>query len=84
MILREAAKKAKGVEVVEATVSLKLQNSGIGQQVETTDQQPFHWYDATLPMPNHGTVALINGSGSVVLYQISPKETRMLIDLKAR
>ena len=143
MNLREAAKKAKGVEVVEATVTELLENSSasrvIGvratrkrpttscttsmEELPTTDasanlenetffadlvfiadgcfsnfrtavlgtklkpQTNSHFIgtilqDATLPIPKHGTVALVNGSGPVLLYQISPKEIRMLIDLK--
>lgn len=38
--------------------------------------------DATLPIPKHGTVALVHGSGPVLLYQIGQKDTRMLVDLK--
>jgi squalene monooxygenase len=38
--------------------------------------------DATLPIPNHGTVALVQGYGPVLLYQIANRETRILIDLK--
>ncbi|KAJ7480188.1 squalene epoxidase-like protein [Mycena galericulata] len=38
--------------------------------------------DAVLPIPNHGTVALIKGSGPVLLYQISEHDTRILIDVK--
>ena len=34
-----------------------------------------------LPMPYHGTVVLIPGCGPVLLYQISPTETRLLIDI---
>ena len=38
--------------------------------------------DARLPIPNHGTVALIKGSGPVLLYQISEHDTRILVDVK--
>jgi squalene monooxygenase len=38
--------------------------------------------DARLPIPNHGTVALVRGYGPVLLYQIGTHETRILIDLK--
>ncbi|KAJ7630502.1 squalene epoxidase-domain-containing protein [Roridomyces roridus] len=38
--------------------------------------------DAVLPLPNYGTVALIRGSGPVLLYQISKHDTRILIDVK--
>lgn len=34
-----------------------------------------------LPMPYHGTVVLIPGCGPILLYQISPTETRLLIDI---
>jgi squalene monooxygenase len=38
--------------------------------------------DARLPIPNHGTVALIKGSGPVLLYQVSEHDTRILVDVK--
>jgi squalene monooxygenase len=38
--------------------------------------------DVTLPIPNHGTVALIKGSGPVLMYQISKHDTRVLMDVK--
>lgn len=38
--------------------------------------------DARLPIPNHGTVALVKGFGPVLLYQISKHHTRILIDVK--
>ncbi|KAF8638224.1 hypothetical protein AX17_002373 [Amanita inopinata Kibby_2008] len=38
--------------------------------------------DATLPIPKHGTVALVHGFGPVLLYQISERDTRMLVDVK--
>jgi hypothetical protein len=38
--------------------------------------------DVVLPMPNRGTVALIKGSGPVLMYQISKHDTRILIDVK--
>ena len=38
--------------------------------------------DATLPIPKHGTVALVHGSGPVLLYQIGQNDTRMLVDIK--
>lgn len=38
--------------------------------------------DARLPIPNHGTVALVKGFGPVLLYQISAHDTRILIDVK--
>lgn len=39
--------------------------------------------DAPLPLKYHGTVALVPGSGPVLLYQIGEHDTRMLVDLKA-
>ncbi|OCH87032.1 SE-domain-containing protein [Obba rivulosa] len=39
--------------------------------------------DAKLPIPQHGTVALVEGSGPVLLYQIGEHDTRMLVDVKA-
>lgn len=38
--------------------------------------------NATLPIPKHGTVALVPGSGPVLLYQIEENETRILMDIK--
>ncbi|KAI0289590.1 squalene epoxidase [Russula brevipes] len=38
--------------------------------------------DVTLPIPQHGTVALVKGHGPVLLYQIGEHETRILIDVK--
>ncbi|KAI0272615.1 squalene epoxidase-domain-containing protein [Gloeopeniophorella convolvens] len=38
--------------------------------------------DVTLPIPKHGTVALIKGHGPVLLYQIGEHDTRILIDVK--
>lgn len=38
--------------------------------------------DVTLPIPQHGTVALIKGHGPVLLYQIGEHDTRILIDVK--
>jgi squalene monooxygenase len=37
---------------------------------------------ARLPIPQHGTVALVKGHGPVLLYQISEHSTRMLVDVK--
>jgi len=34
-----------------------------------------------LPIPYHGTVVLIPGCGPILLYQISPTETRLLVDI---
>ncbi|KIJ27842.1 hypothetical protein M422DRAFT_37583, partial [Sphaerobolus stellatus SS14] len=39
--------------------------------------------DAKLPIPEHGTVALIPGSGPVLMYQIEKHDTRILMDIKA-
>ncbi|KAL4061679.1 squalene epoxidase-domain-containing protein [Scleroderma yunnanense] len=39
--------------------------------------------DTQLPIPQHGTVALVPGHGPVLLYQISEHDTRMLVDVKA-
>lgn len=133
MALREAAKKANGVDVIEATVSELLENANRVIGVRTTRKKPTssdelpatdanldgetffadlvfvadgclsnfrsvvlgqlksqtnsHFVgtileDATLPIPKHGTVALVHGSGPVLLYQIGEKDTRMLVDLK--
>lgn len=38
--------------------------------------------DTRLPIPQHGTVALVQGHGPVLLYQISEHDTRMLVDVK--
>ncbi|KDR80986.1 hypothetical protein GALMADRAFT_241584 [Galerina marginata CBS 339.88] len=38
--------------------------------------------DARLPIPNHGTVALVKGFGPVLLYQISEHDTRILVDVR--
>ncbi|EJC99983.1 squalene epoxidase [Fomitiporia mediterranea MF3/22] len=38
--------------------------------------------DVNLPIDKHGTVALVRGSGPVLLYQISEHDTRILIDVK--
>jgi squalene monooxygenase len=38
--------------------------------------------DARLPVPRHGTVCLVRGSGPVLLYQIGTHDTRMLVDLR--
>lgn len=37
--------------------------------------------DAPLPLQEHGTVVLVEGSGPVLLYQISKHDTRMLVDV---
>ncbi|TFK62151.1 SE-domain-containing protein [Pluteus cervinus] len=38
--------------------------------------------NATLPIPKHGTVALVKGYGPVLLYQISQNDTRMLVNVR--
>ena len=38
--------------------------------------------DVTLPIPQHGSVALIKGHCPVLLYQIGQHDTRILIDIK--
>lgn len=38
--------------------------------------------DATLPIPQHGTVALVRGHGPVLMYQIGSRDTRMLVDVR--
>jgi squalene monooxygenase len=39
--------------------------------------------DVKLPIPNHGTVCLVQGHGPVLLYQIAEHDTRILVDVKA-
>lgn len=129
MRLREAAKIAKGVEVLEGTVtelieagqnrrvvgvkvtrkagegtgSLKdelfadvtiiadgcfsnFRNTVMGSSIAKPITRSYFFgailEDARLPIPNHGTVALVSGYGPVLLYQIAGNETRILIDLK--
>ncbi|KAI0739395.1 squalene monooxygenase [Daedaleopsis nitida] len=38
--------------------------------------------DAQLPIPKHGTVALVEGHGPVLSYQIGTRDTRILVDVK--
>ncbi len=38
--------------------------------------------DAQLPIPKHGTVMLVEGSGPVLSYQIGTHDTRILVDVK--
>ncbi|THH07955.1 hypothetical protein EW145_g3021 [Phellinidium pouzarii] len=38
--------------------------------------------DVQLPIDKHGTVALVKGSGPVLMYQIGDHDTRILIDVK--
>ncbi|KAG6810313.1 hypothetical protein H0H92_012467 [Tricholoma furcatifolium] len=124
MTLRAAAKKARGVDVVEATVTdlVEDEQSGavVGVRATRNGGEKEVWRarmvvvadgcfsnfrtavmgpdaaksttkshfvgavleDAVLPMPNHGTVALCQGFGPVLLYQISERDTRMLVDVK--
>ena len=129
MKLREAASKAKGVEMIEATAtdlvqadsSCRITGVTVSRKSEVDGQvskkslfadlvvvadgcfsnfrnavmgvaaiKPWtksHFVgaileDARLPIPNHGTVALIKGSGPVLLYQISEHDTRILVDVK--
>jgi squalene monooxygenase len=130
MRLREAAYKAKGVDVLEGTVTGLITDAGKNKRVvgvkvtrkggdgaEDVKDELFadltiiadgcfsnfrnsvmgssavkpttksHFFgaileDARLPIPNHGTVALVHGYGPVLLYQIGSRETRILIDLK--
>ena len=130
MKLREAASRAKGVEMIEATVTDLVQaesgrkitgvmvsrkSNGDGQEslkeslfadlvivadgcfsnfrnlvmgaaaIKPSTKSHFIGAileDARLPIPNHGTVALIKGSGPVLLYQISEHDTRILVDVK--
>ena len=123
--LREKAKKAKGVEVVEATVTELVEcpdsNRVIGVKVKQKGKDSSETYqadltfiadgcssnlrsaampnimsrsscksyffgvileDVRLPLPQHGTVALIPGGGPVLMYQIEEHDTRMLVDIK--
>ncbi|KAI6114662.1 hypothetical protein EV401DRAFT_129666 [Pisolithus croceorrhizus] len=38
--------------------------------------------DTQLPIPQRGTIALMQGHGPVLLYQISEHDTRMLVAIK--
>lgn len=132
MALRAAAKRAAGVEVIEATVTELIECEFTPKKVigvratrkdgvttgADADKEAFfadlviiadgcfsnfrtavmgdsgaksttnsHFVgavleNARLPIPNHGTVALIKGFGPVLLYQISQNDTRMLVDVK--
>ena len=129
MKLREAARAARGVELIEATVTellpredgkgiggVRVARKGRDGEEDTTEalsaalvvvadgcfsnfrsavmggaavkpETKSHFVgailkDARLPIPNHGTVALVKGFGPVLLYQISEHDTRMLVDLK--
>ena len=128
MKLQEAPSKAKGVEMIEATVtdlvqadsSRRITGVTISRKSEV-DGQSFkeslfadvvfvadgcfsnfrnvvmgvaavkastksHFIgaileDARLPIPNHGTVALVKWFGPVLSYQISEYDTRILVDV---
>ncbi|KAF9221254.1 SE-domain-containing protein [Gyrodon lividus] len=129
--LREHAKRAPGVDVVEATVNELIEcqytkrilgvratrsytsgdgtkgakesffadlviiadgcfsnfrNSVMGKSMRESATRSYFvgaiLKDARLPMPQHGTVALVKGYGPVLLYQISEHDTRMLVDVK--
>ncbi|KAF8075287.1 squalene epoxidase-domain-containing protein [Lyophyllum atratum] len=124
MTLRAAAKRAKGVDVIEAAVTDLIEDEKTGRVIgvraarKDTEKEAFYaklvviadgcfsnfrtavmgevgaksvtkshfvgavLEDARLPIPNHGTVALIRGFGPVLLYQISEHDTRMLVDVK--
>jgi len=129
MHLREAARRARGVDVIEATVNELIEcphtgrvlgvratpkwpnsrersspesffaeitfaadgcyskfRSSLGNRnrAPVTKSQFFGAIleHAPLPIKHHGTVALIPGSGPVLMYQIGQRETRMLVDVK--
>ncbi|KAI6123133.1 squalene epoxidase-domain-containing protein [Pisolithus thermaeus] len=125
MALREHAKRARGVDVVEATVNelIECQHTkrvlGVrATRPNSTERESFfadlviiadgcfsnfrnavmgkasresstksHFCgvilkDTQLPIPQHGTVALVQGHGPVLLYQISEHDTRMLVAVK--
>lgn len=125
MSLRAAAKRAEGVDLIEATVTDLIEEAGrvVGVkmakkcgEIESKEEyradiviiadgcfsnfrgavmgralaKPVtksHFCgaileDVALPIPRHGTVALIKGSGPVLMYQISKHDTRILFDVK--
>lgn len=125
MSLRAAAKRAAGVDLIEATATGLIEEEGRVVGVKTTkklqEEELKEEYraglviiadgcfsnfrsavmgrasvkpttnshfcgaileDVVLPMPNCGTVALIKGSGPVLMYQISEHDTRILIDIR--
>ncbi|KIJ60517.1 hypothetical protein HYDPIDRAFT_183572 [Hydnomerulius pinastri MD-312] len=131
MALREYAKRAPGVDVIEATVNNLIEcehtkrvlgvratrpstigdgskgekesfyadlviiadgcfsnfrNSVMGKSAREPATRSYFagaiLKDARLPMPQHGTVALVKGYGPVLLYQVSEHDTRMLVDVK--
>ncbi|KAF8989856.1 squalene epoxidase [Cyathus striatus] len=127
MSLRKAAGKSKGVDMLEATVTQLVEESGRIVGVNATikkeggeeEKKVFRaklvvvadgcfsnfrtqvlgentikpetksnfigmvLEDAKLPIPQHGTVALVKGFGPVLMYQIGQRDTRILVDLKA-
>ena len=121
MNLRAVAKRAAGVDVIEATVTDLVECESTRRITgvrasrkggEDMQKETFHadgcfsnfrtaimgdagaksttksyfvgaiLENARLPIPNHGTVTLIKGSGPVLLYQIPEHDTRMLVDIK--
>lgn len=125
MSLRAAAKRAEGVELIEATATELIEYGGRVVGVKATQKMQEEeckeeYYadivimadgsfsnfrssvmgcalakpvtnsyfcgvileDVTLPMPKHGTAALIQGSGPVLMYQISEHQTRLLVSIK--
>ncbi|KAJ3565971.1 hypothetical protein NP233_g7300 [Leucocoprinus birnbaumii] len=125
MSLRAAAKRAEGVDLIEATATELIEDGGRVVGVKTTRKTSEEEFkdeyradiviiadgcfsnfrasvmgralakpvtksqfcgavleDVTLPIPKHGTVALIKGSGPVLMYQISERDTRILMDVK--
>ncbi|KAF8632746.1 hypothetical protein AX17_004767 [Amanita inopinata Kibby_2008] len=62
-----------------------FRNTVLGDKLKSETRSHFVGVvleDATLPIPKHGTVALVHGFGPVLLYQISERDTRMLVDVK--
>lgn len=129
MQLRKAAKLARGVDMIEGTVTELIESPHTGRALgvrlnrkDTTDPKnavsdalfaeiiiaadggyskfrstlgtaarapvaKSQFYGAILkhaplPIKHHGTVALIPGSGPVLMYQIDSTETRMLADVQ--
>ncbi|KAJ6501594.1 squalene epoxidase-domain-containing protein [Mycena vitilis] len=124
MNLRAAARRAPGVNLIEATVTDLIEDDSSARRVigvrashKGEEKKAFfaslivvadgcysnfrtsvlgsagkpttksHFIgailkDVVLPIPNHGTVALVKGSGPVLMYQISKHDTRILIDIK--
>jgi len=118
--LRAMAKEAKGVDVVEASVTELIAQNGrvfdvkatklgekeeyradlvvtdgcvsnfrmlvmgfsIGKSVTRSHFVGAILEDVSLPIQNHGTVALVKGFSPVLLYQIGEHDTQILIDVK--